>query len=418
VGTIAPICNLSSLPISIRLLWNFTDEATHRQKWQHLISDQIQFAKDPADIQYTIVVNAANQMTDPTKTIYFCMEPNGETQYGAYLSLLNREKNALFLGLHAYHLNNAEWHLSKSLGQLKQHTPIKKHDKVLSVVVSDKAQDPGHIYRLALIKKLDELCSLKKLPFTIDIYGKCASLKFKHYKGELPEQQKDDALFPYKYHLNVENHYTPNYITEKLYDSICAECYTFYKGASNFRTFFKAEGIHELSGTVNQIDEDIKQITEKMQGDAFEHSISSIRANKARILNEYAFEPRVKSIVTVSQALCYAVHPEIQQWMQVQGFRNVESLQVPVDISRMCTQALKQAQPLLFIMSNQKYENMYDQICFAIAREPDSDFYAFRDPSDGQIDICIMPSGCEKILLNANKKRNIFIGLKYASVGV
>ena len=54
----------------------------------------------------------------------------------------------------------------------------------------------GTIGGLDLIKKLDQ----SDLPFELHIYGRCQSLGFKNYKGELPDQAKDDAVFPYKYH--------------------------------------------------------------------------------------------------------------------------------------------------------------------------------------------------------------------------
>jgi hypothetical protein len=113
------------------------------------------------------------------------------------------------------------------------------YDKVLSVVVSDRCVDEGHKLRLDFIKDLDErasstslfgLKSNNTLGFDVHIYGNCASLKFKNYKGELPKASKDDGILPYKYHFNAENHSYDNYVTEKFTDGIVGESVFFYWG--------------------------------------------------------------------------------------------------------------------------------------------------------------------------------------------
>ena len=328
--------------------------------------------------------------------------------------------NALFVGTHQYHLNNAEWHLSPTIVALKRMKVEKVHDDVLSVVVSNRAVDPGHIYRLALIRQLDTLSKEGKLPFALHIYGKCASLKFYNYKGELPDHQKDAGLFPYKYHLNVENHYIDNYITEKLYDSVCAECLTFYKGASNWQTFFSANSVVELSGNNDHkdIERDIELITATIKGKRWESGLASIQADKQRVLNEYAFEPRVASIIKVAQSNCYCKDDALIRHASSQGFKQVHKEEAPFNIMKMVETSIHQCAPFLMLMSSNKYPNMYDKLCFALAKQGNMvDAFALKDPSDGNLDLFVLPQGSEKIHKNVNQhKRHIFAGLKIVTI--
>ncbi len=413
--------------IPLRLLWNFTPENVHHAMWKQFISTKVCFTTEAASAKYTVVVNATNQPSDPSKTIYFCMEPKGEEQYGVYLQHMNANNQLMFCGTHQHHLNNAEWHLSPSISEWKR-KPIEKlatFNNVLSCVVSNKAADPGHVYRLALIRKLDDMSKQGKLPFGIHIYGKCASLKFHNYKGELPNHQKDNGMFPYKYHLNVENHYADNYITEKLYDSICAECYTFYKGASNWKTFFDVKCITELSGvnSADAIANDIQLITEAIKNKAWEQGIDAIRADKHRIVTEYAFEPRVHSIIKAVKTVCYVKETDMIAYLKDQGFKQVHQEAAPFTIVKFIEASLHNNQPFLMLMSNVQYPNLFDKICFAMSKYRDEagvtvvDAFALKDPSDGVLDLFVFPHGSEKISKNIHQyKRHIFAGLKIVAI--
>ena len=393
---------------NIRLFWNFSDPETLRSKWLHLTENmKIKIIKD-TNIP-TVVVNATNSPILPNSVIYFAMEPFGEKQYAPFIKQL--ENKALFIGTHERHLNNAEWHLSPSLAQLKRLTPVKQFDAVLSVVVSDKAWDPGHKYRLALISAMDKK---DDLPFKIDIYGRCASLNFRNYKGELPDQSKDAAIFPYKYHLNVENHYIKNYITEKLYDSICGECLTFYKGASNWKTFFHPESVVELEGDVEK---DIALISKTIGDREFEKRVDFIRKDKERILTEYSFEPRVCGILTTVNSVCFCIDSKVSDHLRKEGFKEVNSVPFPIQIGELCQRGYHTNKPIFMQLSSNLYDNLFDKICFALAKDPTYDAYIIekdaQQKAEGKLDMLMMPSGCEKIIKNVVQQKSIFDGLKF-----
>jgi hypothetical protein len=393
---------------NIRLFWNFGDAETLRAKWLHLTEKmKIKVIKD-TNIP-TVVINSTNVPILPNSVIYFAMEPFGERQYAPFLKQI--ENKALFIGTHERHLNNAEWHLSPSLAQLKQHKPVKKFDAVLSVVVSDKAWDPGHKYRLSLISAIDKR---DDLPFKIDIYGRCASLNFRNYKGELPDQSKDDAIFPYKYHLNVENHYIKNYITEKLYDSICGECLTFYKGASNWKTFFHPESVMELEG---DIEKDIELITKAITTGEYEKRVEFIRKDKERILTEYSFEPRVCGILSLVGTVCYSIDNSVSDHLRKEGFKEVQTVPFPIQLGDVCQRGYHANKPMYMQLSSNIYENLFDKLCFALAKDPTFDCYIIekdeQQKAEGKLDVLIMPSGCEKMIKNIVAQKSVFDGLKF-----
>ena len=101
------------------------------------------------------------------------------------------------------------------------------------MILSDKFQLPGHKLRVVIAKCLD------KTDIDIDIYGRCESLNLKKYKGELPNINKVDGLYPYKYSIAIESSLEKNYITEKLHDCILSETLCFYSGSHEADIYYR-----------------------------------------------------------------------------------------------------------------------------------------------------------------------------------
>jgi len=412
VNVLQPVANLTPISPPIMLHWNFTDPETHRQKWLHL-TETLPLKTKPNEALFDVVINCTMRPTDPNRTIYFCMEPFGEKQYAQYLQMLfSNNQKPMFLGLHRNHLNNCEWHLKPSLSQLKNMKQITKtKENTLSVVVSNKAVDPGHKYRLALIKKLDDLQAAGRLQFGLDIFGRCQSLGFKNYRGELPDQEKDQAIWKYKYHLNVENHFYDNYITEKLYDSICGACLTFYKGAGNFKQFFDSPV--PLSGDMNKLEDDVKLISDCILNDEFSKRGAQINSDRHKLLYQYAFEPRVKSIIQLAKTACFVADESMKMYMLDQGFGQATVTEIPFKLDTMISSSLNHAHPILIKMSKETYPNLLDRLCFTLSANPTTDIIGIKEAgNDNLIDILILPSGQEQMLKNIVQKRSIFEKLK------
>jgi hypothetical protein len=266
--------------------------------------DNIKLTPNKSEADYYLVVNQTSEQLDPSKIIYMCMEPNAEkvnfTNYIKYI----KHVNPFFSGLHDYQVNNTEWHLSPSFDTMKTIDIKKKYDNVLSVVVSDKNYDPGHIARLNFIRELDERCYNKTLPFEIHIYGS-PNLNLKNYKGGLPRNSKDDGLFPYKYHFNAENNAIDNYITEKFTDSILSECFMFYWGCPNISFYHDTKCYKVLSLKKEDLEKDINTIYECMKEDSYSKNLNNIKEAKQKILKTYNLFPRLKTIVKMGDIKLY-----------------------------------------------------------------------------------------------------------------
>jgi hypothetical protein len=243
-----------------------------------------------------MVINAPTERVDPSKMMYFAMEPHMDKspQFGEIYNAI-KQVRPLFFGSHEHHLNNVEWHLSLSREKLLNRTFEKIEEPTLTSIISDKNYDPGHILRIALLRELDKRASEGTLPFKLRIYGSCKSLGFKNYYGELPPNQKDEGLFKYKYHLNAENNSINNYITEKFTDSLLSECLTFYWGAPNISKYYHPSTFVELE--MSNIEESIQKITQTIQTHQWELRIQKIREERLKPLSQYNTFNRIQHIL-------------------------------------------------------------------------------------------------------------------------
>ena len=401
---------------SVKLVWNFSDVDTLRGKWLHL-SDTLRLAKGNEEAPYNVIINAPAVQIKPQNVIYFCMEPFGERTYEKFIQSFSYIK-PIFVGTHKHHLNNAEWHLRPSLRQLRNNLVDlhKTHDRVLSVVVSDKNFDPGHKMRLSLIQALDTL-SDETRGFDLHIYGRCQSLNFKHYKGELPDQEKDTALCSYKYHLNVENHYIDNYITEKLYDPLVANTLCFYKGAPNVREYFHEDSFVELSGNIN---DDIDLIRKVIADGGYEKRLEAIAKAKEDVLYKYSFEPRVKSIIDLHKVkvIVNSIHANATSLVdkyKESGCASVEQMSMPdLNVIQLLAQrCVAEDVPYYIQMTATEVSRLFDKLCFAYAGSKGATMISLSglEMRPEGLDVLLMPEAAERVLINIQLKRPAFVGI-------
>ena len=394
---------------SLWMNWNFSDSKEFCKAFMRLTKD-VQLTHESNKASHVVVVNQTNQLFPPENVLYFMMEPHGERLYSGYIQAMMSKGQPLYFGSHEHHLNLGEWHLSWNLAQFEREVCgfEKTKGNALSVVVSGKRADPGHIYRLDLIRKLD---NYPNLPFALDIYGHCAELKFKNYRGELPSNTKNDGMFPYKYHFQAENNYIDNYITEKLYDGMMAECLTFYKGAPNVTTFFSSDSFVQMSG---DIDKDIQTIITTITSNAYEKALPAIKEGKRRVITRYGFEPRIKGILKVVNTACAVVDPSVMTHLHAQGFKNVQMAPVPLNFYQLVQQHVMSGEGLYVKLSSEHIPNEFDRLGFASVEHPDADGYVFKALNIQEpFDVFLTPKGMEQILINASTGQpHPFIGLK------
>jgi hypothetical protein len=389
--------NYNSTP-KILPLWNFSQGPSQLVKdWSKFFTNFKLVDRNPS---YYLVINASFEQFEPQKTIYFMMEPYGESLYKPFLDAYSN--HFLFYGCHAHHLNNCEWHISSA------NPPAIDKIKGLSIVVSDRAQDPGQKYRLDVVRKLDQMADT--LSFPLAIYGKCSSLNFKNYKGELPPYSKDTAINQYQYHFNAENNSIANYITEKLYDPYLCEAYIFYWGCPNVTDYFDADSLTVLQG---KVDQDVTTIVESIEKDIYLSSLHKIKKQKQKILSTYAMDKRYKGILEMSQTLMVVKkQPTDQQTNDIvnlgfrQSLRKVTIAAFECDVNcqwliEMCQFSCGQFHNLLIIFGSIDAMT-YQKFCFACVNSPDAHIFLSTDKiGDGPMYIRV--SGAEIILNNARK---------------
>lgn len=279
----------------LKLLCNWTSSKELAHLWNKMSKgnfqwDNIKLVWDE-EPDYYVVINRPpiNEFPISQKTIYFRMEPYMEKREDIWGYWSNPDPE-LFLWAGYDEYNNNEWHLSKTYSELIDYHPSKDPDlkNVVSTVLSEKYEDPGHIKRVDFVKFLDGK------GFPVHVYGS-NKWNYKNYKGALPYHAKDAGLMPYKYTFNVENHSIKNYYTEKIIDGILSECLVFYSGCFNLEQYLPKDSFVYLE-LVN-FDDDYNTIKKAIEENWWEKRLPAIREAKRIILEDRQFFPRVKAIV-------------------------------------------------------------------------------------------------------------------------
>ena len=118
--------------------------------------------------------------------------------------------------------------------------------KLMSLMVSEKTGESGHIYRHKLVNKILET----ELP--IDIYGRgCKFYSFledNRVKGEFTEIEPYEK---YKFHISIENLETNHYFSEKIMNPLLTSTVPIYLGCRNILNYF-GESVIVLSGNIDR----------------------------------------------------------------------------------------------------------------------------------------------------------------------
>jgi hypothetical protein len=131
------------------------------------------------------------------------------------------------------------WH-NPPLKQLPEKT------KMISMMISEKASQPGHQYRHELVQAILQ----SNLP--IDIYGRGCRY-YEHLKDPriMGEFIDSEPYNQYQYHICIENCQTNHYFSEKIMNSLLANAIPVYMGCHNIDSYFPNMVI-SLSGDVQK----------------------------------------------------------------------------------------------------------------------------------------------------------------------
>ena len=88
----------------------------------------------------------------------------------------------------------------------------------ISVIASNKVTTEDHRQRLRFVEQLKAV-----FPDELDVFG----------RGIRSVRDKADAIYPYDYHIVLENDHSPYYVSEKLTDSFLGWAFPLYSGSSH-----------------------------------------------------------------------------------------------------------------------------------------------------------------------------------------
>ena len=124
----------------------------------------------------------------------------------------------------------------------------------MSLMISQKAHQPGHIYRHALAN------AILRTDLPIDIYGRgCIFDIYKQGDSRIKGTfEKYELYEDYEFHICIENVQSNHYFSEKIINSLLTNTTPVYLGCKNIDNYFPDKVVH-LTG---QVDNDLKLLTD------------------------------------------------------------------------------------------------------------------------------------------------------------
>ena len=172
------------------------------------------------------------------------------------------------------------WMASFTRDMVLEPEPKPVKDKLISTCCTFKAmKHTQHFNRLALTRHVAE-----HLP-ELDWYG----------WGVRPLEHKYDALFPYKYHIAVENYIHPHHWSDKISDPILGLCLTFYAGDPCLGDILPEESFIHIP--IDDPPAALEIIQRAIRNNEYEKRLSAIREARRRIIEQYNLYSQVAEIV-------------------------------------------------------------------------------------------------------------------------
>jgi hypothetical protein len=170
------------------------------------------------------------------------------------------------------------WHLKQhSFDELVNTHPGVK-PKLMSVICSNKTYTSGHRSRLQLLE------ALKKHFKELDVFG----------RDTRPIEDKWDGIYPYKYHIVLENGSFPHYWTEKLTDAYLGHALPLYYGCPNLTDYFSPQAFVHIDPT--NVDRTIHIIEQAIETNQYERSLTAIAEARNLVLHQYNLFPMLANL--------------------------------------------------------------------------------------------------------------------------
>ncbi|MCC7334329.1 MAG: hypothetical protein IT422_04510 [Pirellulaceae bacterium] len=146
--------------------------------------------------------------------------------------------------------------------------PVKT--KLLSVICSNKQITPDQRQRIEFTRYLQS-----QLAGELDIFG----------RGWCEMTDKADAIWPYKYHIVLENDHSDHFMTEKLTDAFLGWSYPIYFGSNEAYHRFPEGSFTAID--IYQPEQSLAIIRELLDMPTYETAIPSIAIARQLVLGKY-----------------------------------------------------------------------------------------------------------------------------------
>lgn len=140
----------------------------------------------------------------------------------------------------------------------------------ISVIASNKTTTPDHRERLRFIEQLKQ-----EFGSQIDVFG----------RGIRTMQDKSEAIFPYEYHIVLENDHSDYYVSEKLIDSFLGWAYPIYSGSRHADELFPPDSFLRID--MYQPAESIRLIREALASDFAVSRRAAMKEARERVLHQH-----------------------------------------------------------------------------------------------------------------------------------
>jgi hypothetical protein len=171
------------------------------------------------------------------------------------------------------------WFYGKSHQEASIDFPIHKKFDISTVCSSKQQKHTLHSLRHEFT------CRLKMEMPELEVFG----------HGHRFIQSKVEALDPFRYHLAIENHFTPHHWTEKLADTFLGGCLPFYFGCPNVFDYFPEESLIPLD--IRDFEQSLETIRQAIRYKAYETRLPAIHEARRLVLEEYALFPMLSRLV-------------------------------------------------------------------------------------------------------------------------
>lgn len=155
------------------------------------------------------------------------------------------------------------------------------YDEIAADDVSDK---PGLISTVCSVKQQRHTRHQLRYRFTEYLHERLPELDI-FGRGVRPIADKAEAVWPYQYHIAIENHFNRHHITEKLMDVYLGNALPIYAGAPNAVEYFPADSFVFID--LSDFEVALARIQQAIDNNEYEHRLSAIQEAKRLVLNKY-----------------------------------------------------------------------------------------------------------------------------------